>query len=108
MSESDFLDDISAGLDEVNELAGETFTIAGVTVSGDFTGTDESVKLSVGGSQEEIFRGTLVISRKKLPAKPILMSIIKDAAATCYRIALIHPDAVSWTLSLTKPNARRA
>lgn len=94
-------------MDEVNELAGEPFIIATATVIGDFTGTDESVKLTVSGGQEETFRGTLVLSRRKVPQKPALMSIIEDAHGNRYRIALIHPDAVSWTLSLTAPNARR-
>ena len=103
---SDFLDDILDAMDEVDDETGEPFVIGRDTVIGNFTGALEGLVLTVTGGQSENVKGTLVISRRRLPRRPVLMSIITsaDEAKTRYRIADLLPDGAAWTLTLTAPN----
>lgn len=90
-----------------NQTGPGLFRIGTVFVEGIFTGGDESVTLTTSGGQQEKFRGTLVVSRLRYPARPVLMSIIVEPDGTRARIAGLTSDNASWTLTLTTPNARR-
>ncbi len=82
------------------------FLIGSEKVEGNFASGDESLLLTVNGANQEKFRGTLVLSRIRYPAKPALMSIITGPDGTRYRIAGSNSDSASWTLTLTAPNDR--
>ncbi len=83
------------------------FLISSQPVEGNFASGDESVLLTTTGGQQEKFRGTLVVSRIRYPAKPELMSIILGPDQTRYRITGLNSDSASWTLTLTAPNGRK-
>ena len=105
---SEFEEDIMAAMDEVNAISGEWFVVGSRRVQGSFSGGDESIELTTTGGSKERFRGTLVLTRSQCQEEPELMSIITDAKRTTrYRITTLDSDAVSWTLTLTAPNARR-
>ena len=101
---SDFLADILDAMDEVDEATGEPFVFGNQTILGNFTGALQGLVLTVTGGQSENVKGTLVVSRRRLPKRPALMSLITDPHGTRYRIADLLADGAAWTLTLTAPN----